>query len=124
MASSALVKARNALATVHARFKGMSARNEERVEHVIEATEGTVGAVGAGFIDEKLGADEGDGIKIHKVHGVPSNLAIGVAGLAAGVMGAAGKHSGHLAGVAKGFLAAYGYNVGRAVAKKTETVGH
>lgn len=122
MGSSALVKAREHLSKVHAKVGAMRKQAEEKVGMVIEAAEGTVGAVGAGFIDEKLGADEGDGIKVYKVHGVPANLAIGAAGLAAGVMGAAGKHSEHVAGIAKGFLAGYGYNVGRAVAKKTETV--
>lgn len=122
MASSALVKAKESLAKVHARFGMVRKQAEEKVGMAIDAVECVAGSVGGGFIDEKMGHDEGDGIKVYKLHGFPANLAIGAAGIAAGMMGAAGKHSEHVAGVAKGFLAAYGVNVGRAIAKKTESV--
>jgi hypothetical protein len=122
MASSALVKAREHLMKMHARVKGMKVKGEEAVGQGISAVEVFGGAVGGGFLDEKFGTDEGDGIKVYKVHGAPVNLLVGAAGLGAAFFDVAGKHAAHLHDVSKGFLASYGVNVGRAIAKKTETV--
>ena len=118
MASSALVKAREHLARLHQRVKGISAKGEEAVGAGISAALVTGGAAGAGFVDEKFGVDDGTGIKQYVVSGVPVSLLAGIGGHAAAFMGVAGKHGGHVHDVASGALAAYGYNLGRSTAKK------
>jgi hypothetical protein len=120
MGSLALVKARDALMSAHNRIKSLKGKGEEATGHLVSAAEVVGGSVAGGFLDERMGTDDGEGVKIHTVHGVPTNLVVGVGGLFAAFMGLAGKHSDHLYDISKGFGAAYGANLGRSIAKKTE----
>ncbi len=118
-ASSALTKVREQLEKAKERMTAMRARGEEALGQGLAAVEVFTGAAAGGFVDERFGEDQGDGIKVHKTQGVPTNLLIGAGGKVAAFMGVFGKHAGHGHEIANGFLAAYGTNVGRAVAKKT-----
>lgn len=122
MASSALVKAREHLAKLHSRVASLKGKGEEAVGEAVAAVEVFGGALGGGFLDEKMGTLESDGVKVYKVQGVPVNIGLGLAAKAAAFMGVAGKHGKHLHDVGNGFLAAYGVKLGESIAKKTETV--
>lgn len=120
--STALIKAKEHLEKMKARVASMKVKGEEAVGQGISAAEVFGGSIGGGFLDEKFGTDEGDGIKVYKVHGAPVNMLIGAAGLGAAFFDIAGKHGSHLHDLSKGFLAAYGVQVGRAIAKKTDSI--
>jgi hypothetical protein len=118
MASSALVKAREHLARMHNRIKGLSAKGEEAVGEGISAALVTGGAGAMGFADAKWGANDGTGNVVMVVQGVPVSLLVGLGGHAAAFMGIAGRHSKHVHDAASGALAAYGYNLGKSMAAK------
>lgn len=122
MASSALVKAREHLSRLHARVAHLRGKGEEAVGQGIAAAEVVGGAAVAGFIDEKWGTDDGSGVKLATVRGVPATLLIGAVGKGAAFMGVAGKHGGHLHDVSNGLLAGYGYHLGIQAAKKAASV--
>lgn len=119
MASSALVKAREHLAKLHHRVQSLKGKGEEAVGQTVSSALVVGGAAGAGFIDEKWGTDDGTGSKMATLHGVPANLLIGAGGKIAAFMGIAGKHSMHAHDAANGFLAGYGYHLGKAAARKS-----
>jgi hypothetical protein len=118
MASTALVKAREHLARMHRHIQGLKGKGEESVGETIAAVEVVGGAAAAGFIDEKWGTDDGSGIKMALLHGVPANLLLGAGGKIAALAGIAGKHGKHVHDASNGLLAGYGYHLGRAAAKK------
>ncbi|MDP9002370.1 MAG: hypothetical protein M3O46_19940 [Myxococcota bacterium] len=122
MSSAALVKAREHLSRMHARVQSLKGKGEEAVGETIAAVEVVGGAAAAGFIDEKWGTDDGSGIKMAHLHGVPANLLLGAGGKLVTFMGIAGKQSQHAHDVSNGFLAGYGYHLGIAAAKKAATV--
>jgi hypothetical protein len=117
--STALVKAREHLARLHSRVQSLKGKGEQAVGEAVSTALVAGGAAGAGFVDEKWGTDDGSGAKIAMVHGVPTNLLLGVAAMGATFMGIAGKNSQHGYDAAKGFIAGYTYHLGRAAAKKT-----
>jgi hypothetical protein len=116
--SSALVKAREHLARLHNRVQGLKEKGEEAVGETVAAAEVVGGAVAGGFIDEKWGSDDGDGIKLLRLHGVPASLLIGGLGKVGAFMGIAGKSGQHAHDIANGMLASYGVHVGRNLARK------
>jgi hypothetical protein len=122
MASSALVKAREHLMRMRSHVTNIKARGEEAVGEGLATVEVFGGSVAGGFLDEKMGQDEGDGIKVHRLHNIPTNLILGASAKAAAFLGAAGKHGKHVHDIGNGLLAAYGTTLGRSLAKKTETV--
>jgi hypothetical protein len=117
-ASSALVKAREHLARLHGRVQSLKGKGEEAVGETLAAVEVVTGSAAAGFVDEKWGTDDGSGIKVATLHGVPASLLIGGGGKIAAFMGIAGKHSKHAHDLANGFLGGYGYVLGHHTAKK------
>lgn len=121
MSSAALVKAKEALEKAREHTKALKAKGEESVGQLVSTGEVFGGSVAGGFLDEKMGVDEGDGVKVHKIQGVPTNLIAGLAGVMASFAGMFGKHSEHAYDLSKGVMAAYGANLGRSLAKKTET---
>jgi hypothetical protein len=122
MASSALVKAREHLMRMRSHVSSIKARGEEAVGEGLAAVEVFGGATAGGFLDEKMGQDEGDGIKVHRLHGIPTNLMLGAAAKLTSFAGMYGKHGKHVHDVGNGLLAAYGTTLGRSLAKRTETV--
>lgn len=124
MASSALTKARDALMKAHSHVTKLRGHGEAAMGEALRSAEGVVGAAGMGYVDEKYGVDNGDGIKQATItNHVPTSLGVGILGKALAFMKIAGKHSEHVHGLASGVLDAWGYNLGRAAAKKQAASG-
>jgi hypothetical protein len=104
------------LARVRAGAAKVREHLEGAVPHLIGAAEVFAGGAFGGFIDEKWGTPDEHGIKEHKIAGVPTNLGIGGLLILASAFGIAGKQSHHTWDVGKGFVAAYGVNLGRTMA--------
>lgn len=118
MASTALATARAHLARLHSRVQSLKGKGEEAVGETLAAVEVVAGSAAAGFIDQKWGTDDGSGMKVATMHGVPASLLIGGGAKIAAFMGIAGKHGKHAHDVANGFLGGYGYVLGHHTAKK------
>lgn len=109
------VTKKDAVAAVHRldaikrRIANIKEQAEQTTERLLATAEVTGAAFGMGVIQGKTGGVE--------LFGVPLELGLGLGLTAFGLLGGAGKHSGHLANVGSGCLAAYATTLGRGVGK-------
>lgn len=113
MASKAIETLKNKLVAANAAKAKIRENLEGTVPEMVSTAEVAVGSAAAGFIDEAFGSADENGIYEHKIQGVPTSLGLGGLLVVAAATKTAGKSSGHLWDLGKGFLASYGNVLGR-----------
>lgn len=100
--ASAISSYKDKWEALKARSSGLSKKVEHRTDKLI--TQGLVvgGGVAAGFIDGAAGGEA-------KIAGIPVTVGLGLAGVAADLMGFGGKHADKLGAVGAGLLAVSAY---------------
>jgi len=95
------------LQSIQRRIASIKERAEETTERIVTTAETAGAAFAMGVVQGRTGGVE--------LFGVPLELGLGIGLNAFALLGGAGKHSGHLAAVGTGCLAAYATTLGRGV---------
>lgn len=108
MSSPALAEARRAESRWAARYNRAVEKHREGIRETIGAGITTGTAVALGYFKTHWPEAASDGL-----FGIPAPLAIGVAGLALGMMGVGGADAGYFTDLGRGGMAAWGYELGQ-----------